>query len=365
VVQECYYNGEVFHLWYAHMDERYVSVHDTVEIGDGIGELGSTGQSTGEHVHINLQHEGSGLDGYVLPDVRDPAPFISMEPQEESGYTGPPVVYSSSLHGPGSDWMWNDADVQEVLRRVGLPVKYMTNGSNKEWWGAYPDSITRIFWQPTEAKTPRQAWEDVGGDVVQLYNSGARKFELFNEPNLPQEGLGVVWQDGEEFGLWLNGFITIMLEHCPEALPYYPGLSPGTPWVNQFAFTNEAWPHVKDRVYGFCMHAYTGILNDVKAAAQDIYDQVIGTQAYMTWKHPILVSECSVNRGSSELTDNELYRYKASVYYELEKLLADVPGIEACVWFISLWDPPPEKVADKENWVGTSLPDEYLILRNG
>jgi hypothetical protein len=214
-------------------------------------------------------------------------------------------------------------------------------------------------------KTPQEAWADVGGDVTQLYGAGARKFELFNEPNLPEEGFGVVWHSGDDFGRWLSEFISIMKWACPKAQLYYPGLSPGVPWTNQFEFTNDAWPHVKDQVHGFCMHTYTGVVDDVVVAVNEIYQQVIQTQEFMTWKHPIIVSECSVNRDNEAMTDDELYRYKAAVYYELEKRLAQVSGIEGCVWYISKWEPPPEQEKDKENWVGTILPDEYLVLRGG
>lgn len=82
VVIKSEFNGTEFLIWYCHMDDRYVSVGDRVEVGSPIGELGGTG-GFAEHVHINLQVPGYGLIGYVVDDVINPEEFISMEPAHE------------------------------------------------------------------------------------------------------------------------------------------------------------------------------------------------------------------------------------------------------------------------------------------
>jgi murein DD-endopeptidase MepM/ murein hydrolase activator NlpD len=69
-------NGHVFYTRYAHLDKRYVEAGQWVKQGDALGEVGTTGNVTGEHVHINLEVPGYGLGGYVVADVVDPAPYI-------------------------------------------------------------------------------------------------------------------------------------------------------------------------------------------------------------------------------------------------------------------------------------------------
>ena len=48
-------NGKPFYTRYAHLDARYVQVGDVVSRGMAVGEIGVTGNATGEHVHINLE----------------------------------------------------------------------------------------------------------------------------------------------------------------------------------------------------------------------------------------------------------------------------------------------------------------------
>lgn len=91
-------NGSVFFIWYCHLDDRKVSVGDTVRVGDGIGEVGDTGGNWNEHIHINLQAPGYGLDGYVVSDVVDPAPYMPTNNMQL-----PPLVVGSRFNI--TDWV--------------------------------------------------------------------------------------------------------------------------------------------------------------------------------------------------------------------------------------------------------------------
>lgn len=263
-------------------------------------------------------------------------------------YSGPPVTFSPALHAPASDWEWALQPVQSLFQQVNLPVKFQSDGVSADYYARFSKPafhLVRVFWKPDRKKTPAEAWEDVWEGVTRFYAKGARKFELLNELNLPLEGWGVVWNTPEELGTWLREFAIILRQACPQAQLYYPGMSPGEPWTNQFTWTNKAWPLVRDMCAGFCLHAYTGIVNDEVAAANDIITQVKEAQKYLNLQKPLIVSEASVNRGATAA-------YKAAVYKRIEAGLRGVPGIEAVCWYISSWQQvPPEQAPHQEDWL--------------
>ena len=47
---------------YAHCDQLFVNVGDELRAGDKIGEVGSTGVSTGNHLHFELRDNGTPVD---------------------------------------------------------------------------------------------------------------------------------------------------------------------------------------------------------------------------------------------------------------------------------------------------------------
>ena len=70
------HSGDIYYTWYCHLSRIDVKAGDTVKRGQVIGVMGSTGNSTGNHLHLNLQWIGHGLDGFVIDDAVDPEPYI-------------------------------------------------------------------------------------------------------------------------------------------------------------------------------------------------------------------------------------------------------------------------------------------------
>lgn len=72
-------DGTTWVTWYAHLSSvnPALQVGDVVEIGQRLGVAGTTGNSTGVHLHLTLQHIDHGLRGYVVPDVVDPTRYFS------------------------------------------------------------------------------------------------------------------------------------------------------------------------------------------------------------------------------------------------------------------------------------------------
>ena len=79
-------------------------------------------------------------------------------------YNGPEVTFSPALHQPGSDWEWARPQAQAQFTRTGLPVKWLSDGVNADYWSQFNKPafhLVRIMWKPDRKKTPAEAWNDV------------------------------------------------------------------------------------------------------------------------------------------------------------------------------------------------------------
>lgn len=78
-------------VWYAHLypNSAKVKEGDTVHAGDQIAEVGTTGYSTGPHLHYQVQLNGSNVDGMSLIDFSDN------------------ITYTPSLNYPNSNEYFN------------------------------------------------------------------------------------------------------------------------------------------------------------------------------------------------------------------------------------------------------------------
>lgn len=65
---------------YAHLSKTLVTRGQTLQMGDRIGKVGSTGNSTGSHLHFEVR-KGNNADGtgYKYGDDIDPEPYLSNQ----------------------------------------------------------------------------------------------------------------------------------------------------------------------------------------------------------------------------------------------------------------------------------------------
>lgn len=63
---------------YAHLSKTMVTRNQTLKAGDRLGKVGSTGNSTGPHLHFEVR-KGNNADGtgYKYGDDVDPMPYVS------------------------------------------------------------------------------------------------------------------------------------------------------------------------------------------------------------------------------------------------------------------------------------------------
>lgn len=74
-------NDGYFH-WFAHLTTRMVSVGDIVKAGDQLGTLGTTGYSTGPHLHFEVRSKsGKLVDPFAL--YGDGTPDEGWQPEPE------------------------------------------------------------------------------------------------------------------------------------------------------------------------------------------------------------------------------------------------------------------------------------------
>lgn len=72
LVSKGYVRGEMveYYVRYAHLSKIYIQSNATVQFGEIIGSVGSTGRSTGPHLHYEIYRNG---------ELQDPLPYIRMD----------------------------------------------------------------------------------------------------------------------------------------------------------------------------------------------------------------------------------------------------------------------------------------------
>ena len=68
-----------------HLSERSVKTGDEIKAGDAIGKIGSTGRSTGPHLHIGMRWNGARIDPYLLFANPDTLPSVADTRAEAQG----------------------------------------------------------------------------------------------------------------------------------------------------------------------------------------------------------------------------------------------------------------------------------------
>lgn len=332
------YNGVQFYTRYAHLDERYVNVGDTVSRGQSIGEIGGTG-GFAEHVHFNIEGIGFGESGYVVANVIDPLPYLP-DPSTMIVQTSDPKVGLHASADPG-DLYGGEVEYAEfralrpgVIKVLSACAESSVRRLEAENKGA--EWIVRAFLDFSGGRvvTPQQFFNDTVNDTERtinaLLNQGVLPnhiwVELHNEPNLTQEGLGASWANGFEFSQWLDAVLSLYTARIPYVKYIFPGLSPGwdVPGVRQASdsFFSETSLSLIKSLDGLGVHAYWSEMFPISTAVNEVL-------SYSNYGLPIWITEASRNDRPAKIDDY------GTEYAAFINELRSVPNVKGVTYFVA------------------------------
>ncbi len=353
VIRHDWPNGQTYYTWYGHLSEIDVTVGQSVVIGQPIGVAGTTGNSTGIHLHLTLQHIGHGLPGYAVADVVDPLPFI-----REGQGAGVIVIPTNGqamfgLHATADPRIAaGEANVFSAAR-VDL-VKILSNldpQSIHDLKAARPNAhwIVRAFLDfGGRAISPQQFVNDTLSDTRRSLDVLAGKnvvVELHNEPNLFVEGLGSAWADGQAFAGWFLDVLNRYRAALPGVRFLYPGLSPGGSVTNvrrnATTFLEESRAAVQ-AADGFAAHIYWAVDYPMDTALQVLDGYLSYLAGQNMGQKPVWVTEASNNKNTVSLAA------KGAEYVTFWQRLRQRPAVQGVTYFVASASNPQFA---EETWV--------------
>lgn len=165
------WGSERFVTWYGHLAEARVKENQYVNVGDVVGIAGSTGNSTGIHVHLTLQRLGRGLKNYVVGDVVDPEPFLTqtVTPFDEAWWVGDVTVSDGWRLNAGQPFrkIWRLRNAGTTTWKAGYQLAYfrderMNGPVSVALPAAKPGQVVDVavdLVAPASAGTHRSTWK--------------------------------------------------------------------------------------------------------------------------------------------------------------------------------------------------------------
>lgn len=169
--------GVVWKVWYCHLSSIAPTLRAGMAVSEGavLGVAGSSGNSTGPHLHISVQKIPGGLAGFVITNVVDPKPLI-----EAFGDTPPPpppppdkLDLLPYFQPPG-----NFGPLYEVRDPSGAQRRFQTQTEGSKFYLA----------KGTGGKDGKAEWEELAYDSEYIWRGadtspGSGRFYVQYEPN--------------------------------------------------------------------------------------------------------------------------------------------------------------------------------------
>lgn len=276
---------------YAHLSSftSSLSIGQPVDAGETLGLAGSTGNSSGAHLHFGykiLDKTYTDAHGNVWPhNLHNPEPMLAeLEPGlfPNVPVTPPPTPAARFAGGIG---LHGDADGGQIETiEIECAQAATLLKSPQGWWKWYQPSrdsynllatygipasrqLLRLSHIKDERKPPTFYVNGSTGiwdlPMQEAYGAGVRWFELGNEPNLTQDGLGVAWSSASDYcQSHLRPILDLIQTYYAQSMPglrlITPGLSPQSSADMSTAEWLEAFKTygVLARVHGIGAHAY-------------------------------------------------------------------------------------------------------------
>lgn len=131
---------------YAHLHKRFVKEGDYVKKGDQIGEVGTTGRSTGSHLHFEVHngpwdiHKSTAINPLlVLEEPNENSKLVTANSNEESKLANTKQPERIVIRIKKGDTLW------DISRRYNVTVKEIMNWNNLHSSLIYVDQKLTIF----------------------------------------------------------------------------------------------------------------------------------------------------------------------------------------------------------------------------
>lgn len=160
-------NGSKLLFWYGHLDQRFAQVGQKLETGDRIGEVGATGNASGEHIHLTMAAPGYGLRGYVVDWVVDPLPFFGE--QEAIKYDAFVTAKNGLRLRAGAGTAHHITAVMPFGSRIGII------DDNASWWKVRYGHVTGYAWK-TYIKKEGEGQDTI--DLLPYLQGNGRMYEV-------------------------------------------------------------------------------------------------------------------------------------------------------------------------------------------
>jgi hypothetical protein len=208
--------------------------------------------------------------------------------------------------------------------------------------------MARLFEKPGNRRMSAAEFvTSVAQGYEELYRAGVRYFEIHNEPNLPQEGLGISWANGAEFSNWFIAVYNALKARHADARLGYPGLSPQfsnpsfPPETDIWNFLNVSEPAVLKADW-IGVHCYWQNEGSGHWAMLSEVDGMLWKKFRNRWPNKLIfITEFSNN---SPVVD---YATKGNQYGRYFGLLRNEPNLAGAIAFALYW---PGQDANREGW---------------
>lgn len=233
---------------YAHLDKVLVKVGEQVKARQLIGRADSSGNSTGNHLHLTLKKDGASERGetdYPL-DIIDPTPFLVYHHQEAEvmealgmkpasgrldvyAWSRPCLVGVNSRVGGTMQESDFDA-IQQARLEAATIYSHTPNQTIQRLRQINPDIflLGRINLPLGGVPLSGRKWAELAyPDLYRLSKLGVQYFQVQHAPNLQRNGWRTAWNSGEGFGDWWMEAVSALRTQFSQARFGFPGVSPG------------------------------------------------------------------------------------------------------------------------------------------